>query len=72
MLDKRLQFLTGHLLWSLTGYVRLILAHPQFALKLLWVRGWYFLTRRLPTPLSTPDGFKIETAFKTGYYLNNF
>ena len=72
MPDKRLQFLAGHFLWSLTGYFRLALAHPLFALKLLWARGRYFLSRRLPAPLSTPDGFKIETVSELISYWSFF
>jgi len=72
MLDNRLQFLAGHLLWSLTGYFRLILAHPLFAIKLLWVRAQYFFSRRMAAPLSTPDGFKIETASELISYWSFF
>lgn len=72
MLDNCPNYMAGHLLRSLTGFFRLVLAHPRFALKLLWVRGRYFFTRRMVTPLSTPDGFNIETASELITYWSFF
>jgi len=47
---------------SLTGFIRLLIGHPGFALKLLAARFYFFRNRQLKEPLETPDGYRIETA----------
>ena len=61
-----------HLLPSLTGMVRTLLRHPLFGLQLLAVRMRFFITRRLNQPVSTPDGFLIETTGELISYWSFF
>jgi FkbM family methyltransferase len=64
MKSGHLNFVAGHLLWSMTGLGRALLRHPLFALRLFWTRLRFFLTRQFRGPLPTPDGFVIETSFE--------
>jgi FkbM family methyltransferase len=46
---------------SLRGLLTIFFAYPRFAIKLLQTRAYYFRNRQLKEPISTPDGFRIET-----------
>ena len=46
---------------SLKGLLTIFFEHPRFAIKLLRTRTYYFWNRQLKEPISTPDGFCIET-----------
>src|SRR5256885_6789210 len=46
---------------SLVGLLAILFKHPQFTAKLLQARFHYFWNRRLKEPISTPDGYRIET-----------
>lgn len=47
---------------SLTGFLALFFKHPQFALKLLGARFYYFRNRKLKEPIQAPDGYRIEAS----------
>ncbi len=64
MKSGHLNFVAGHLLWSMVGLGRALLRNPFFALRLLGARVRFFLSRQFHGPLPTPDGFVIETAFE--------
>src|SRR5437867_4159744 len=62
MKTSRLNFVMGHVVWSMAGLGRTLLGHPGFATRLLAARVRFFFTRQFRGPLPTPDGFVIETA----------
>jgi hypothetical protein len=61
-----------HLFPSVIGMIRTLLQQPFFALHLLAVRASFFFTRRLDKPVSTPDGFLIETTGELISYWSFF
>jgi len=55
-------FLAEHFIPSLAGFVRLACRRPGFAAQLVSRRALYFLSRRQPAPLTSPEGFLINTS----------
>jgi FkbM family methyltransferase len=47
---------------SLKGFLAILFEKPRFAAKLLQGRFYYFWNRQLKEPISTPDGYSIETS----------
>jgi FkbM family methyltransferase len=47
---------------SLKGFLAIFIENPRFAAKLLHRRFSYFWNRQLKEPISTPDGYSIETS----------
>jgi FkbM family methyltransferase len=60
-MDKKWSFAAKHSWRSLIGFLRLILKHPGSAMTLLSRRWKYFWSRRVGSPLPTPDRFIIDT-----------
>ncbi len=52
--------------------VQLFFSNPAWAVKLLRVRFGYFLSRKVPTSLETPDGYRIQTASELISYWTFF
>jgi FkbM family methyltransferase len=61
-----------HAFRILTGFPAFLIVHPADALKLLRARARYFFTRQFSGPISTSDGFQIETSEELISYWSFF
>jgi FkbM family methyltransferase len=61
-----------HALPSIKGLIRLLIANPVWALRLLSARFGFFFTRKLVRPIVTPDNFRIESGHQLVSYWSLF
>lgn len=69
---KRWAFALVHAWPSITGFVRILSRTPPFAVRLLKARFAYFCGRGFGGPLTTPDGFIIESPNELVSYWSFF
>lgn len=67
-----ISFISCHVWWSLTGFLRLLVHQPFWAIKLFFVRFLFFVTRRFFGPVTTPDNYIIESSNELISYWSFF
>jgi FkbM family methyltransferase len=70
--EYRWAYALEHALPAMTGWLRLLLVKPGWALRLLRARVGFFFTRHLHRPIQTPDQFIIESGHELVSYWSLF